>query len=215
MPATLHGIRASTYENMLFGPGKAYYNGSMTALTNPAELDRVNAALLAAQTVGATRGGMSFSVTPEMRQIEVDGQRGAIKGSQVKDSEDAMLTVNFLEMTALNILRAVPGSTAEKYNDDFIHITGGELVLASYIDNIMITTIHGMGARLFPTLIVIENGLATEGLEVALEDKNEAAPEVQFKAHYDPANPDKSPWHIFMDGTTEELREAGLTVITP
>lgn len=215
MPATLHGIRASTYDNMLFGPGIARYNLDLSILLDPAHLDRGNASVAQAKSVGATRGGLSFAVEPEMRMIEVDGQRGALMGAERKDSEEATLTVNFVELTALNILRSIPGAKAEKFNDNFIHITGGDLTLQSYIRNIGITAIHGVGGRLFPTFIVIENALAMEGLEIALEDKDEAAPEVSFKAHYNPATPDTSPWHILMHGTQEELEDAGLTVITP
>ena len=48
--------------------------------------------------VGLTRGGSSFVVEREVRQIEADGDKGPVKGRIVIDSEIAKLTVNALEL---------------------------------------------------------------------------------------------------------------------
>lgn len=48
--------------------------------------------------VGLTRGGSSYAVEREYRNIEADGDYGPVKGRIVIDSEIAKLTVNALEL---------------------------------------------------------------------------------------------------------------------
>ena len=48
--------------------------------------------------IGLTRGGSSFTVEREYREIEADGDRGPVKGRIVIDREVASLTVNALEL---------------------------------------------------------------------------------------------------------------------
>lgn len=48
--------------------------------------------------IGLTRGGSSFTVEREYRNIEADGDYGPVKGRTVIDSETAKLEVNALEL---------------------------------------------------------------------------------------------------------------------
>ena len=48
--------------------------------------------------VALTRGGGSFSVEREFREINADGDRGAVKGRVVMESSRAKLTMNVLTM---------------------------------------------------------------------------------------------------------------------
>lgn len=194
----LHGIRAATPENLLFGPGKGYREANLAPLFDPAELDPVNAALLTAKLLGATRGGYAFAIEPEMRTIELDGQRGPQKGLQRKDSETATLTVNFAEQTADNLKSMIPGAVVTVIGNGLTHITGGELTPESYITNLLFTGTHGVGGREYPSIFCITGGLATEGFEISLEDKDEGITEVTFTAHYDTATADTAPWHIWL-----------------
>lgn len=205
----LHGLRAGTPDNLVFGPGKGYIGADLSKLLAPAELDPVTAALRYARPIGATRGGYAFAVEPEMRTIELDGMRGPQKGLQRKDSETATLTVNFAEITVANLLRMIPGATRTVVGNGLTHVTGGELVQESYISNLLFTGTHGVGGRDFPAVLVIENALATEGFEIGLEDKDEGIIECTFTAHYDTATADTAPWHIFI--ATDEPIVTGIT----
>lgn len=206
--AELHGIRDITPDGLLFGPGKGYFNINLAKLLDPAELDPVNAALVGAVVMGATRGGFSFAVEPEMRQIEVDGQRGPQMGLNRKDSETATITVNFAEQTIANILRMVPGAIRNDVGNGLVQITGGELNDESYISNVCFLATHGVGGRAYPAIIVIENALADEGFELSLEDKDEAVPEVTFKAHYNTATADTAPWAVYLAPLPGEVAPA-------
>ena len=53
---------------------------------------------IGATAVALTRGGGSFNVEREYREINADGDRGAVKGRVVMESSRAKLTMNFLTM---------------------------------------------------------------------------------------------------------------------
>lgn len=53
---------------------------------------------IGATAVALTRGGGSFSVEREFREINADGDRGAVKGRVVMESSRAKLTMNVLTM---------------------------------------------------------------------------------------------------------------------
>lgn len=62
--------------------------------------------------IGLTRGGSTFTVEREVREIVADGDKGAVKGRIVIDSERAKLTVNALEMfTKTELNKYYPGLT--------------------------------------------------------------------------------------------------------
>ena len=60
--------------------------------------------------LGATRGGASFSVERDIREPELDGAPGPIKGLRRIISQRAILTVSALEITAGNASDALNGA---------------------------------------------------------------------------------------------------------
>lgn len=58
-------------------------------------------------TVGATRGGCTFTAVPTMRQIEADGKRYEFIGSEVIDSWSIKLTGTLIEIVPGNITRVL------------------------------------------------------------------------------------------------------------
>lgn len=209
------GTRAQTYDNLLKGPGKAYINADLSILLDPNATDRLNRALANAIELGATRGGTAFSIEPDIRTIEIDGQRGVTRGSQIKDSEEATLTVNLLELSPENLRRIIPGAKLDVWDDGFAHVTGAPITMSSYVENIVVTAAFvGEGRDEF-AVIVLENALNTEGIELALEDKDEANPAVTFMAHYDPAVPTAVPWHILVKTTAQELAYYNAQSVAP
>ena len=88
------GYRDGTAKYLQIGPGVVWAdlqgNGTWTKL-------------------GATRGGNTFSVEPEFRDVEVDGARAPIRGLAYISKKKATLKVNLLESTLLNMQLAMPG----------------------------------------------------------------------------------------------------------
>ena len=146
------------------------------------------------QPIGLTRGGSSFNVEREVRQIEADGDRGAVKGRIVIDTETAKLTVNALEtFTATEMQKYFSGTK----------VTGGVLssnlkfAAGDYAD------VEWEGKTLSGKSVKIKckNALNMSNLELTLEDKNEVVPTLEFTATYDEATRDASSWEIDF-GTT-------------
>lgn len=73
---TINGVTAGASE-IILGAGKFYVGGNLVALT---------------------RGGGQFTVEREYREINADGDRGAVKGRVVMESSRPKLTMNVLTM---------------------------------------------------------------------------------------------------------------------
>ena len=154
--------------------------------------------------LGATQGGASFNVEQEVREIEVDGARGPIKGGRRVVEEHARITVNLMEMTPENLEIAIFGAKAEERTE------GGKKVTRSistpgdeaYFTNIaLVGDIAGADE---PAVFLIRNAMADGNFEMSTEDQDEASVEVQFTAHFDPEALHESPWEIRMPEIAEE-----------
>lgn len=129
--------------------------------------------------IGVTRGGNTFNVEPEYKEVERDGARGKEKGLKRLINLDVQLTTNMQSLTKENIKDAlgcakVDGNTVKSKID---------IVDDDYLDNITIVgeTMAGEFVK-----ITIFNAFADEGIEIALEDKEETVVETTFSAHFDP-----------------------------
>jgi hypothetical protein len=75
----INGTSANASDGIILGAGKFYINGTLVALT---------------------RGGGQFTVEREYREINADGDRGAVKGRVVMEGSRPKLTMNVLTMLA-------------------------------------------------------------------------------------------------------------------
>lgn len=92
-----HGVTTSTPDNYMLGPGKIYeFTGSFDK-SDPGTC------------LGATMGGNEFAVNIEYYETDLDGAMGLVKGNKRISRIEPTLTVNLLEHTAANWLRALPG----------------------------------------------------------------------------------------------------------
>lgn len=139
--------------------------------------------------VALTRGGGSFIIEREYREIGADGDFGPVEGRQVVDREVAKLTVNGLDIfVAADLLKQYPGLS---------NTTGtvtGTLVIASgdYVD----VSWAGKTKDGKAVTITILNALNMANLEWNLEDKNEVVPTLEYTAHYAEASRTTPPWSI-------------------
>ena len=165
-------------KNIVLGEGAFYFN-----------YDETDEAL-----VGATRGGGSFNREIELREIEFDGARGPVKGMRRKDSAVARLTLNELELHADNREKFYGGLEVDTSGMEYDVVKAKKDVEDSdYITNVAFVGETKDGR---PVVIVVRNALGDGNIELALEDKNEVVPEVQFTGHYDRESLDAEPWEI-------------------
>lgn len=92
----MSAVTSTTVKNLILDEGVVYKNYGLAGEA----------------IIGATAGGNSFTVEREIKEIEVDGVKGKVKGLRRLITENAMLTVNLKEMSTDNIKLALAGSTS-------------------------------------------------------------------------------------------------------
>jgi hypothetical protein len=95
------GITTETPKNLLLDAGALYKN-----------YGEVDQAIL-----GATKGGASFVVTRDVRDMSesIDGAKGPVKGFRRIIKETAQIKATLMEMTTANLTAALAGTAAEDY----------------------------------------------------------------------------------------------------
>lgn len=148
--------------------------------------------------IGATAGGGSFSATPTIRQIEVDGKRGSVKGFNVADDWVVTQTANVKEITADTLALSLTAAKKEAAEGlaGYTKITGkGEIEESDYIDNI--TWIGRISGSKKPVIIQIFNALATNGLSLTTSDKAEGVIAITLTGNYTLEDMETPPFAIY------------------
>lgn len=97
MPHQRTGFHADTYKRLVVGPGAVYLDYN----------------LITERLLGATRGGNVFEPGVTLRDVEVDGVKGRIRGGRIIDRVEPVLRCNMLEFSVANLLAAIPGLVSE------------------------------------------------------------------------------------------------------
>jgi hypothetical protein len=196
----LSGVHADTAKHLVFDAGALYFNIDVEALEDTLGEDPVTEALAEAVRVGATRGGSTFNVGRTLREIEADGLLGPVKGLVRRQEVRPVLTVNMLEISKSNLVKAIAGATATTAGD-YAKITGGPITEDAYIGNIALLTTYSGSAK--PIIVVLFNVLVHESFDLSFADEDEPVATVPFVAHFDPADgePDEDKvWRIYHPG---------------
>lgn len=156
-------ITLEQIENIIIDSGVVYLNYG--------EVDQ--------QLLAPVRGGNTFTVEGEIREIEVDGTRGKTQGLRRRIREEANLTVNFMDLSLTNLKMSLPGSRLEGNKLS----SGWKIEDEDYLKNV---TLIGENMKGEYKKISIYNALADEGLEITMEDEDESVVEIQFSAHHKP-----------------------------
>ena len=140
--------------------------------------------------IGLTRGGSSFVIEREYREIEADGDKGPVMGRIVIDREVVKLTVNALELfTSANMSKYYPGITMTTGT-----MTSSLSIVAGDYNDVVWTgkTMDGKAVT-----ITVEDAINMGNLEWTFEDKNEVVPVLEFTGAYTEATRDtKSPYSV-------------------
>lgn len=184
------GFNKQTKEHLLLGAGAFFKNFIVGQ-------DTYESARAANKLIGATQGGGEFKAIAEIRQIEIDGVAGRIKGGETLDSWETSLAINLIETTEETIKLALGAAEIDSITNSMYHIVKGksEIEDIDYIDNVTyIGTISGSGE---PVIIQVLNALSTDGLDIKTEDKKEAVIAVTVYGHYTEDDLDRPPFDIF------------------
>ena len=147
--------------------------------------------------IGLTRGGGSFSIEKEVRQIEADGDRGPVKGRNVIDKATPKLSVSALEIIPENLPKMYAGVKATTGSTDGgnIVITGtGNISDTDYQDSVKWIGKTKAGKAV---TIKVFNAINLENFEWTLADKDEVVASLTYTGCYlEESQDDYEPWEI-------------------
>lgn len=186
--ARKHGITATTYSNLILDTG-ALYTGTFTDMTAPGTL------------IGATRGGSTFSLEQEVKEMEVDGSLGPVKGSRRITKVTAKLTCNLIEASSDAISQAIVASGITADTPAGWDAIDRDTAIADldYIANVAL--IAEVAGKTNAMGIVLSNVLVDQGFELAFADKEEAVIPITFTAHFAITDLDAEPWLMYYPTT--------------
>ncbi len=178
-----HGVTTETVKRLFLDAGAVYLNYGETE----------------ERLLGATNDGNTFTIEQDVREIEVDGARGPVKGLRRIIEVRAQIVANLLELTAENLKTALAGSTMEDYPDgeEKTHDKiSRKLTIADtdYIGNVAL--VGEISGSQEPVICIIKNALVDGNFNIDTADKEEAGLEVTFTGHFDPDEMDEEPWEI-------------------
>ena len=185
------GVTSKTPQNIAFGAGTVhrglkYATGTGWNFTE--------------SCIGATKGGSSLAIVPEIYEVEPDGAGVSIKDLTVKVGEEAVLTINALELTAELLKAAVIGEagTSDDATMDVIQ-SKATIEEGDYLENIAFVGKTLKGKQI---IVILENALCVNGLNLEGQNKEAGTFELEFKCHAAlDGDLDKLPYKIYYPKT--------------
>ena len=164
-----HGITANTPNNLLFSAGAIYKN-----LT----YDSTNG--WSGTVLGATNGGIKFSVTPEYVDAELDGASVAVKGAKIKVSETATIESNMTEFSEGVIVDSLhlTEDTTESITGYKKYVSKRSISASDYLTNIAYVGALVSGEKI---IVILPNAICTSALEVQGQNKTQATYTITFE----------------------------------
>ena len=169
MSLKTHGITANTPSNLLFSAGAIYKNLTYDSQTG-----------WTGTVLGATNGGIKFSITPEYVDAELDGASVSVKGAKIKVSETATLESNMTEFSegvikdSLHLVEDVSASITgyKKY------ISKRSISNSDYLTNVAYVGALVSGEQI---IVILPNAICTSALEVQGQNKTQATYTITFE----------------------------------
>ena len=197
-------LRKETYKNLQLNAGVTLVNFDLSEYDTAAAL---KAALKTAiqsgeKLVGATRGGGTFTITRDIRQVEADGVRSRFKGSEIVDAADAYLSETLIEITPEHLKFVLGNVDVDNTDPNHIVVTMRTAIEdEDYLDSVVWVgdTSEGFVA------IELMNAFNTADFTFTFADKTEGAVNVEYHAHTEDVEDNEQvpcKLHFFTDPTT-------------
>ena len=147
--------------------------------------------------IAPTKGGVEFSVSENVRDIEYDGRRGKTKGMEVVDDIAAYMKATVLDISMDNLKLAL--GAYDLSGQAIVGTDGGVVDTDNYLTNVVAFGICNKDSSFKKITIFNVNGAG--GITLGTTDKGEAGIELTLNAHFDPTNM-SSPIYKIEDDTT-------------
>lgn len=181
------GISEKTPQNIMFGAGVVYRGCSLES-----------GKFTVGQVIGATSGGTKVTITPEFKDIEVDGALVKVEGLTLKIGETATLETNLLEITPDLIAQLVCGDEGDNVtidDDTYAHIVSSESIPeGAWVDGVAIVGKTIEGKRV---IILFERSLCKSGFTFDGKNKENSVVPATFECYaLFNGSHEKLPYHI-------------------
>ncbi len=143
--------------------------------------------------LGPTRGGVEFTSTPSIRDIEYDGRMGKTAGLQVKDGEDVTLKVSTLDCSQETLAMAIPNAVVDTTSKKIEQGSFGVIPTSKYVEKISVITQMLDGKF---KILHVKNLLHEDAFTFKTVQKSENEHNLNLIAHYDYTDPTKKLWSI-------------------
>ena len=158
--------------------------------------------------VGLTRGGGSFGIEQEIKDIEADGDYGPVKGRQKIIKRIPKIKLKRLQKVLADFTKMYPNmktTTTTSYSGVTWSGTGnilnGDVGIALADTDYHTVEFVGKTLEGKPVVLKIFNGMARDKIEWALTDKEEVIAEIEYTGHYTEGST-VQPWEIFYPTAT-------------
>lgn len=190
-------LRPETYDNLVLNAGIFLIGVDPSTMS---DIEALETAMLAAldddtKCLGATRGGGTFAVARESREVEADGARYRFVGSTIIDSQDASLATTLIELTPGNIQRVLGSATVTKAGERTAIVPRTSIQKTDYIP--LLVWIGDTNSQGY-LAIALKNAINTADVNFTISDKNEVTAAVEFHAAQGSVNDfDTPPYAIY------------------
>lgn len=187
-PGHTTGLTANTFSKIQLNAGIFVLNADYSSIVNATTLATAIANLKAgtasalgtgAKLLGATRGGGSFQVTRDTREVDADGKRYGFKGDTFVDAVDAQLSTTMIEITLENIKAALPGAAITGSSPKRTLKLATAIATTDYLTNICWIGDTASGQLI---LVCLKNALNQADFNLTFQDKGEGTVAVEFHA---------------------------------
>ncbi|KIR03462.1 hypothetical protein P261_02277 [Lachnospiraceae bacterium TWA4] len=183
------GITENTPKNIMLGAGTIHKDLKFDSESNTWNFKE--------SLLCATSGGSKVTITPELKDIEVDGALVKVKGLQQKVGETATMETNPVELTPKILKMSLIGDeidseTAIGYSEIK---SRARIEEDDYLENMAYVgkTLEGK-----PIIILFEYAICTSGLALEGKNKEASVPPFTFECVADLSpESDTLPWHIY------------------
>lgn len=170
-----HGVTNTTPSNIPLGAG-AWFKG----------LKYEEGTGWTGTVLGATSGGSSIKITPEVLDIEVDGALAFAKGLAVMTGGTGEAEVNFAEINAdilkMTTLGEILGAEAEGYVEGFDCIqTKNAITEGDYVENLGFVGYTADQSK--QIIVIMDYALCKSGFQLEPKNKENAVVKATFTAY--------------------------------
>lgn len=179
MPFQKTGLSVDVMRQYLRDAGVVYFNYG--------EVDEV--------LIGATNGGNSIEITPEIIQEMVDGHPGDVMGDKRIVASKAKVTINLSNSGSNAAILAANAAADSAAGGTYRTITRDrQITNGDYITNIAIVIEKSGTTTDF--VLIFKNCLAIGSYKLDFKEKDKAITPIEFTPHYDITDLDTEPWEI-------------------